>query len=142
MRTLSQLSHAKSAKNAKSVKPVLSPSKGCPSALLAIPPAATQPLIAPFEKASYPSSVAAAWRLCVSQFDGSAGRKASMDWTRAESAEDAENGWFGAAGEALAEAIEARLRTGRLLGAAEWIAAQEAAGGRRLTPGKPGRKLA
>ncbi len=34
------------------------------------------------------------------------------------------------AGEALAEAIEARLRTGRPLGAAEWIAAQEAAMGR------------
>lgn len=44
------------------------------------------------------------------------------------------------AGEALAEAIEARVRTGRLLGAAEWIAAQEAASGRRLTPGRPGRK--
>jgi putative transposase len=45
-----------------------------------------------------------------------------------------------AAGEAVAEAIEARLRTGRLLGAADWIAAQEAATGRRLIPAKRGPK--
>jgi putative transposase len=44
-------------------------------------------------------------------------------------------------GEALAEAIEARLRTGRLLGAEEWIARQEAALARKLTPGKRGPKV-
>ena len=53
-------------------------------------------------------------------------------------------GWqaddLGAAGEGVAEAIEARLRTGRLLGAAEWIAAQEVALGRSLVPAKPGPK--
>jgi putative transposase len=42
------------------------------------------------------------------------------------------------AGEAMIEAVEARLRTGRLLGADEWIARQEAASGRKLTPGKRG----
>lgn len=45
-----------------------------------------------------------------------------------------------AAGEAVIETIETRLRTGRLLGAAEWIAAQEQALGRRLTPAKRGPK--
>ena len=54
------------------------------------------------------------------------------------------HGWqggdLGEVGEALAEAIEARLRTGRLLGAEEWIAAQETAMGRSLIPAKPGPK--
>jgi putative transposase len=53
-----------------------------------------------------------------------------------------EAGGIGAAGEAVAEAIEARLRTGRLLGTPEWIAAQEAASGRRLAPLKRGPKVA
>ncbi|WP_114953075.1 transposase [Sphingosinicella terrae] len=43
-------------------------------------------------------------------------------------------------GEELAEAIEARLRTGRPLGTEAWIEAQEAALGRRLRPAKPGPK--
>jgi len=46
----------------------------------------------------------------------------------------------GAEGEAAAEAIEARLRTGRPLAAEAWIARQEAALGRPLAPRKPGRK--
>ena len=37
---------------------------------------------------------------------------------------------------------EARLRTGRPLAEAEWIAAHEAAAGRPLAPRKPGRKKA
>ena len=49
-------------------------------------------------------------------------------------------GDLGAEGEALAEAIEARTRTGRPLGAAEWIAAQENAMGRLMLRGKPGPK--
>ena len=49
-----------------------------------------------------------------------------------------EAGGVGADGEAVLEAIEARLRSGRLLGAKEWIAAQEAASGRKLEPSKPG----
>ena len=40
----------------------------------------------------------------------------------------------GAEGEALAEAIEARLRTGRALGSAEWVAQQEAALHKTLAP--------
>jgi urease accessory protein UreF len=51
-----------------------------------------------------------------------------------------EAGGTGEEGEALAEAIEARLRTGRLLGADEWIAAQEETSARRLTPAKRGPK--
>jgi putative transposase len=51
-----------------------------------------------------------------------------------------EAGGTGEEGEALAEAIEARLRTGRPLGADEWIAAQEETSGRRLTPAKRGPK--
>lgn len=43
-------------------------------------------------------------------------------------------------GEAVAEAVEARLRTGRPLAEAEWIAEHEAALGRPLAPRKPGRK--
>lgn len=43
-------------------------------------------------------------------------------------------------GEAVAEAIEARLRTGRPLADAEWIAGHETALGRPLAPRKPGRK--
>lgn len=42
--------------------------------------------------------------------------------------------------EAAADAIEARLRTGRPLAAADWIAAQEATTGRTLAPRRPGRK--
>jgi putative transposase len=52
-----------------------------------------------------------------------------------------EAGDIGTGGEAVAEAIEARLRTGRPLAADEWIAAQETALGRPLAPRKPGRKL-
>lgn len=51
-----------------------------------------------------------------------------------------EAGGLDAAGEAVAEAIEARLRTGRLLGAEEWIAEQERTLARRLTPAKRGPK--
>lgn len=43
-------------------------------------------------------------------------------------------------GTAVAEAIEARLRTGRPLAAEDWIAQQEAAVGRTLQPAKRGRK--
>lgn len=49
-----------------------------------------------------------------------------------------EAGGVGADGEAVLEAIEARLRSGRLLGAKEWIAAQEVACGRKLEPRKRG----
>lgn len=49
---------------------------------------------------------------------------------------------LGPEGEAAAEAIEARLRTGRPLAEAEWIAGHEAATGRALAPRKPGRKKA
>lgn len=45
-----------------------------------------------------------------------------------------------AEGEAVAEAIEARLRTGRPLAAAEWIARQEAAHERPMAPQKRGPK--
>ena len=44
------------------------------------------------------------------------------------------------AGEEVLEAIEARLRTGRLLGAEEWIARQEQAMARKLTPARRGPK--
>ena len=43
-------------------------------------------------------------------------------------------GGVGAEGEAVAEAIEARLSTGRPLAAEEWIARQEAATGRTMAP--------
>jgi len=43
--------------------------------------------------------------------------------------------------DAEAQAIEARLRTGRPLAAEQWIASQEAALDRKLAPGKRGRKL-
>jgi hypothetical protein len=49
-------------------------------------------------------------------------------------------GGLDAAGEVVAEAIEARLRTGRLLGSKEWIAEQERTLARRLTPAKRGPK--
>ena len=49
-------------------------------------------------------------------------------------------GGAGEPGEAVSEAIEARLRTGRPLAADEWIAAQEAATGRALAPRKRGPK--
>lgn len=45
-------------------------------------------------------------------------------------------------GEAVAESIEARLRTGRPLAEPEWIVAQEAASGRALAPRRRGRKNA
>lgn len=45
-----------------------------------------------------------------------------------------------AEGEDVLARIEARLATGRPLGAADWVAAQEAALGRGLAPGKRGRK--
>ena len=51
-----------------------------------------------------------------------------------------EAGEAGPAGEAMLEAIEARLRTGRPLAAEEWIARQEAAIGRGMRPAKRGRK--
>lgn len=51
-----------------------------------------------------------------------------------------EAGGVGAPGEAVAEAIEARLRTGRLLAAPEWIAEQEEVTGRSLAQRKPGPK--
>ena len=43
-------------------------------------------------------------------------------------------------GEAVLEAIESRLRTGRLLGADEWIARQEEVLARKLTPARRGPK--
>jgi putative transposase len=52
----------------------------------------------------------------------------------------AELGDAGASGEALAEAIEARLRTGRPLAAEAWLARQEAALGRPLRPQRRGPK--
>jgi putative transposase len=52
----------------------------------------------------------------------------------------AELGSASAAEEEMAGSIEARLRTGRPLGAAEWIARQEAELGRDLTPRKRGPK--
>jgi hypothetical protein len=45
-----------------------------------------------------------------------------------------------AAGEAVADMIEARLRTGRPHAAAEWIEEQEKAAGRPLRPARPGPK--
>jgi len=53
-----------------------------------------------------------------------------------------EAGDLGPEGEAVAEAIEARLRTGRPLAEVEWVAAQEGALGRPLAPRRPGRKKA
>ncbi|WP_208634148.1 hypothetical protein [Rhizorhabdus wittichii] len=52
----------------------------------------------------------------------------------------AEAGAVDVEGEALAEAIEARLRTGRPLAAEEWIARQEQVTGRQLSPAKRGPK--
>ena len=51
-----------------------------------------------------------------------------------------EAGGFGAEGDALAEAIEARLRTGRPLAAEAWIGEQERALARALRPGRRGPK--
>jgi putative transposase len=51
-----------------------------------------------------------------------------------------EAGAQGAEGEALAETIEARLRTGRPLAADAWVAQQEQALARSLKPAKPGPK--
>ncbi len=51
-----------------------------------------------------------------------------------------EAGGLDADGEAVAEAIEARLRTGRPLAGKEWIARQEDALDRALAPRRPGRK--
>jgi putative transposase len=53
-----------------------------------------------------------------------------------------EAGDLGPEGEAAAEAIEARLRTGRPLAEAEWIEEREAETGRPLAPRRPGRKKA
>lgn len=52
----------------------------------------------------------------------------------------AELGDADAAGQAMAQAIEARLRTGRPLGVEEWVAQQEKALGRALAPQKRGPK--
>lgn len=52
----------------------------------------------------------------------------------------AELGDADAAGQAMADAIEARLRTGRPLAAEDWIKAQEQALDRQLGPRKPGPK--
>ena len=49
-------------------------------------------------------------------------------------------GELGPEGEAVAEAIEARLRTGRALADREWITEQEARTGRPIAPQRPGRK--
>jgi putative transposase len=51
-----------------------------------------------------------------------------------------EAGVLDADGQALADAIEARLRTGRPLAAAEWIAGIEKSSGRTLAPQKRGPK--
>lgn len=51
-----------------------------------------------------------------------------------------EAGDVGAEGEAVADMIEARLRTGRPLAADKWVETQEKATGRSLRPGKPGPK--
>jgi putative transposase len=53
----------------------------------------------------------------------------------------ADAGGASPAGEAVLEAIEARLRTGRLLGTEEWIARQEQALARKLTPARRGPKV-
>ena len=49
-------------------------------------------------------------------------------------------GDLGPEGEAVAEAVESRLRTGRPLAAAGWIAAQEENLAPPLAPQRPGRK--
>ena len=51
-------------------------------------------------------------------------------------------GDLGPEGEAVAEAIEARLRTGRPLAEAQWIAQHEERLNRKLAPQRPGRKPA
>lgn len=51
-----------------------------------------------------------------------------------------EAGEASAEGEALIEAIEARLRTGRPLATDQWVAEQEKALARPLAPRKRGRK--
>jgi len=51
-----------------------------------------------------------------------------------------EAGDLDATGEAMADAVEARLRTGRPLAAKDWIAKMETASGRQLAPGKRGPK--
>lgn len=66
--------------------------------------------------------------------------KAHVPNWRAMLRHGAELGDSGEAGEAVAEAIEARLRTGRPLGAREWLARQEALLGRPLAPRKRGPK--
>ena len=66
-------------------------------------------------------------------------RRQAPNW-RAMLRHGAELGEAGPAAEALAETIEARLRTGRPLGTEEWLARQEAALGRALAPQKRGPK--
>jgi putative transposase len=51
-----------------------------------------------------------------------------------------EAGELAATGEAVADAVEARLRTGRPLAAADWITRMETASGRPLAPRKRGPK--
>lgn len=51
-----------------------------------------------------------------------------------------EAGELDADGEAVAEAVEKHLNTGRPLAAPEWIAMQEQALNRQLAPHKPGPK--
>ena len=60
----------------------------------------------------------------------------TLSWLR----HGAEAGDLGTEGEAVADAIEARLSTGRPLADAEWIAEQEEAQGRSMARRKPGRK--
>ena len=71
--------------------------------------------------------------------DGPALARHVRNW-RAMLRHGAELGDADAAGEALAEQIEARLRTGRPLAPDEWIAEQEMALGRPLKPKKRGPK--
>ena len=71
--------------------------------------------------------------------DMAALKDAAPNW-RAMLRHGLEAGGADAGGEAIAEAIEARLRTGRPLAAREWIERQEAAIGRRLGPRKRGPK--
>lgn len=66
-------------------------------------------------------------------------RGATPNW-RAMLRHGLEAGGVDGSGEAVAESIEARLRTGRPLAAGQWIARQEKAMNRPLRPARPGRK--